>query len=156
MFCDIDSTVNNHQERILKWRVGNSIPYRIHANAFSEAEISKDIVMFNSSFWLNEFKSSGWQVNWISARPFFLYEVTYKWLLNNNFPVDSLTLVKRADKKLKYLFSNKVDLFVDDLSYGQENEEIILYDNIISNLKSKNVKFEIFNDNWEKIYSKYN
>ncbi len=156
LYCDIDSTINNHSERLTKWRIGNEKPYRINKKAFSNLELYRDQIRFDSLFWIRKFKESNWQIHWITARPKRSFIVTFLWLKKNKFPVDSLTMVSSIYQKPPFLKRLKVDLFVDDLSFSQENDEKIIYNDVIKILNEENIKFKIFENNWEEIYLKYN
>ena len=58
--------------------------------------------------------------------------------------------IRRALKKYK------VDLFIDDFSYGQENSYLKYYTEIIDELNNCGFIFEKFENNWEYIFKKYN
>lgn len=155
LYCDIDSTVNNHWVRIRKWAIGQEPPRRIDPRAFTPEEVLLDEIAFDSVTWIRKFKEDGWNVHWLTARPTTLREATLSWLTQNGFPVDSLTLVKSAKDKPGFLAARKVDLFVDDLTRGHENDSPELYDDVIRELRAKSVPFEVFAANWEEIYRKH-
>lgn len=156
LYCDIDSTVNNHWERIKKWAIGNRPPRKIDPKAFSEKEVLKDNVAFNSSYWINEFKKAGWEIHWLSARPYYLYKATELWLKKNNFPVDSIKLVNTSADKFIYLQAKQVDLFVDDFTKGQENDNTEVYEDVIALFEKSSIPFVVFKGDWEKIFNEKN
>lgn len=155
LFTDIDSTINNHWERIKRFAIGDYPPRQIDPKAFSEEEVLKDQVAFESVYWLNRFKEAGWKIHYLSARPKHLLNATTTWLDRHHFPVDTLNLVDSAHDKPSFLKSVSVDLFVDDLARNHENGEPILYHEIISKLKKIGIPFVIFKGDWSEIYSKY-
>ena len=48
LFCDIDSTINNHWVRIQKWAQPSFPGTSIHQNAFTREEIMKDLPIENA------------------------------------------------------------------------------------------------------------
>lgn len=78
------------------------------------------------------------QVIFLSARSYFNYYTTQKWLLSCGILADELILVSNAFEKLFYvneLIDKGVDVvYIDDLSYNHEHGEVRLYDDLIYSL----------------------
>ena len=90
----------------------------------------------------------------------YSYKITREWLDIHNFHYDSLIVVDSIDQKLHYLTNNRCDLFIDDLSWGQNlvGSYTRLYDNFIDKLNQNKIVYEIFNyskNNWQHISEKY-
>ena len=77
----------------------------------------------------------GTKVVYLSARDFRLYKQTETWLSNNeiyNSIEQELYLVKSSFSKISYLETivkaNQKVVFIDDLSYNYENNDVKYYD----------------------------
>ena len=203
LYCDIDSTINNHWKRIERWT--NPFPGgKIDFRAFTRKEMLLDEPLENARYSLNKL-SKHYSINFLSARSsmgynsyrfipeklynlpggnyFFImnvfsskifsnifnqshsrktyaYKITEEWLKLNNFNYNSLTLVDRAEDKISFLKSKSCDLFIDDMSWGQNfgGSYMKLYDKEIKEIKKMDCSFELFNkkyNNWEHIVRKY-
>ena len=157
LYCDIDSTINNHWIRIQKWAKpsfpGNSIDPR----AFTREEIMKDELLPGSLDAILKF-SEEWDIHFLTARNFpDAYDITKDWLQLKGFPYNTINVVKKSKDKPPFLSSRKCDLFIDDLSAGQEYgpSYVNLYLNTIQDLKERGIVFEIFKNNWKDILEKY-
>tara|TARA_B100000131_G_C18011693_1_gene570768 strand:+ start:402 stop:899 length:498 start_codon:yes stop_codon:yes gene_type:complete len=157
LYCDIDSTINNHWERIKKWSLPSFPGTDIHPNAFTREEVMKDKVLNCSLDVLNRFKEE-WDIHFLSARDFKdSYEITKDWLDLYKFPYTSINVVDRSSDKPIFLRNKIVHLFIDDFSYGQErgNSYIELYTEVIRDIERMGIRYEIFRDNWKEIENKY-
>ena len=162
LYCDLDSTLNNHWIRIQKWALPEYPGNSIHQNAFTRNEILKDTPLPNSIKAL-DFFSKSYKVNILTARNFRdAYSITKEWLDLHKFRYDSIKIVKSAMHKVYFLnpfffFKRRCDLLIDDFSKGQEYSEsyVNIYDNVIEKLDEKNIKYEIFKNNWDEILKKY-
>ena len=156
LFCDIDSTINNHWVRIQKWATPSFPGTSIHQKAFTREEIMKDLPIENAVESIEKF-SKEYEIHFLTARPFNdAYNITKDWLDNNGFKYESLVVVKSPMDKLKYVTEDGC-LFIDDLSRKHETNSPfkILYWNVISELNKNNVNYIIFKNNWKIIMEKY-
>jgi hypothetical protein len=84
--------------------------------------------------------SKGNTIIYLTARDFRDYNVTFKWLFNNNIEVNyrNLFLVPGAYYKLKFIRllikRNHTITYLDDLSYNHEKGQIQYYQKIINEL----------------------
>ena len=153
LFCDIDSTINNHWERIQRCTANGKCDF---TKAFSREELMKDKVLPYSKEALEKF-SKEYEIHFLTARPFDnAHEITKDWLNDNGFEYESLIVVKSPMDKLKYVTEDGC-LFVDDLSRKHETNPPykILYWNVIRELNKNNVNYIIFKNNWKTIMEKY-
>lgn len=153
LFCDIDSTINNHWERIRRFTSNGSFD---KLKAFSREEIMKDDVLPHSIDSLNKL-SSKYEIHFLTARPFKdAYNITKDWLDAKGFKYKSIIVVDRSIDKLKYV-TEPGCVFIDDLSRKHEiyPPYTILYWDVIAELNRHNVNYEIFKNNWLEITKKY-
>ena len=144
LYCDVDSTLNNHWVRIQKWAVPSFPGKEIHQNAFTREEIMKDLPLPHSVETLKEF-SKEYEIHILSARGFEdSYQITKDWLDKYGYPYDSINIVKYSKEKVDILKHVDVDLFIDDLSKGQEYGESyeVLYTDVIEDLKNEEEKLK--------------
>jgi glutathione synthase/RimK-type ligase-like ATP-grasp enzyme len=151
LYCDIDSTINNHWARIQKWALPSYPGNRIHQNAFSREEVMKDELLPGAKEAIEKFIENGWEIHFLTARGFKdAYNITKEWLDLKQIPYNSITCVNSSKVKPEYLKEREVDLFIDDLSGGQEysiSYENIYYDTI-KKLKEYNIPFIRFKGDW--------
>ena len=153
LYCDIDSTLNNHWVRIQKWALPTFPGNSIHPNAWSREEILKDEVLPNSLEAIRRFNET-WDVHFLTARNFDnAYEITKEWLDMKGFEYKSINVVKRSIHKPPFLKERVCNLFIDDLSAGQEfgPSYVNLYNDTIKQLKVNSIPFIIFKNNWNNI-----
>lgn len=147
LWCDIDSTVNNHAERIRR----NSVKGRILPSAFSHSEIMKDTALPGSVEALTSLGRIA-RVHFLTARNFDdAYSITSDWLNANRFVYDDLFLVRNHEDKPAFLKNQTVDLFVDDMTVGQESIPFVRYDLI----EQLTVPYERFVGDWNSLEKKY-
>ena len=79
----------------------------------------------------------------LTAREYWHYFITKKWLFENNISYNNLTLVSHPSQKLELLKKLKIDyIYFDDLTYNHENGELKFYTKIIHKISiMKNVKY---------------
>ena len=89
----------------------------------------------------------------------YAYSITEKWLQDNGFSYDELIVVDNIYDKIKILKDSYCDLYIDDMSWGQNHGGSYknLYDDFIVELDKININYEIFNNdnNWLRILKKY-
>ena len=149
LFCDIDSTINNHWERIQKHTVNGKCNWN---KAFSREEIMKDLPLRGSREALQKL-SEKYEIHFLTARPFDdAYSITKDWLDREGFEYKSLIVVNKSMDKLPYV-KEPGCLFIDDLSRKHETNPPykILYWDVIRELNKNNVEYEIFKNNWDEI-----
>ena len=154
LYCDIDSTVNNHWARIQKWALPVFPGSSIHPNAFSRGEIMKDEPLVGARSVLGAL-SSGYKIHFLSARNFpDAHQITEEWLNKNNFKYDSINIVKSARDKVPFLAGVDNDLLIDDLSKGQEygGSYVDHYHDVISLLKDAGVNLVLFKGSWYRAF----
>ena len=152
LFCDIDSTINNHWERIQLFTVNGKCDW---SKAFSEEEILKDKILPGSKSAL-KILSNYYEIHFLTARPFpNAYNITKKWLDLKEFEYKSIIVVNKSMDKLKYV-TEPGCLFIDDLSRKHETNPPykILYWDVIKELDKSNVDYELFKNNWDEIVKK--
>ena len=157
LYCDIDSTLNNHWVRIQKWAIPKFPGNRIHPNAWTREELLKDEVLPFALEAVNKFNES-WDVHFLTARNFpDAYEITKEWLDLKGFQCQTINVVKRSQHKPPFLAQRHVDLFIDDLSAGQEfgPSYANLYRDTIRELERDNIPFIIFKNNWSEIINNF-
>ena len=150
LYCDIDSTINNHWERIHRWSSNGECNW---SKAVSREEIMKDEVLPGALEKLREL-SNEYEINFLTARNFAdAYNITKDWLDMKGFEYKSITVVKKSKDKPEFLELNGCDLFIDDLSAGQERgpSYVNLYHDTIADLDSRNINYIIFKGDWNNV-----
>jgi hypothetical protein len=150
LYCDIDSTINNHWVRVHKWSNNGNCDWD---KALSRAEIMKDDVLPGALEKL-ELLSKDYEIHFLTARNFAdAYNITKDWLDLKGFQYESINVVKKSKDKPEFLELNGSDLFIDDLSAGQERgpSYINLYHDTIADLEARKINYIIFKGDWSKI-----
>jgi len=157
LFCDIDSTINNHWVRIQKWAQPSFPGTSIHQKAFTREEIMKDLPIENAVESIEKF-SKEYDIHFLSARNFpQAWDITKQWLDKWGFTYKSINIVRSSIDKVQFVKQNPCDLFIDDFSKGQEygNSYEVLYTDTINQLNSMGVNLEVFKNNWLELTEKY-
>ena len=84
-----------------------------------------------------------------------MYKTTIEWLNKKNFPVKSLNLLNKHNNKINFLKKKKIDLYIDDMKYDYFKLNPKLMTRFMLKLEKNNIKYEIFNNNWNEITKKY-
>ncbi len=153
VFCDIDNTVADQYLRIRKHFNGKNM----HKILNNEKLILNDRII-NHSREAIKLISKKYEINWLSARPKKLFDVTKAWLKKKKLPNERLYLVDSHEKKIRILKSNDVGLFIDDMKYDYFNNAPKKMTRFIQKLKRLKIKFILFDGNWKKainIYEKF-
>tara|TARA_Y100001973_G_scaffold102270_1_gene166975 strand:- start:1694 stop:2179 length:486 start_codon:yes stop_codon:yes gene_type:complete len=153
LYCDIDSTINNHWARIQKWALPSFPGNSIHPTAFSRGEIMKDKPLKGAKDTLKRL-SAEYNIHFLSARNFpDAFSITKDWLDKYNFNYDSINIVRSAAEKVNFIKEKQCDIFIDDFSYGQEYGDSYknLYKNVIVELQNMGINIIIFKGDWSKI-----
>jgi glutathione synthase/RimK-type ligase-like ATP-grasp enzyme len=154
LYCDIDSTINNHWVRIKKWALPSYPGDRIHLNAFSREEVMKDDLLPGAKEAIEKFIEKGWEINFLTARSYKdAYNITKDWLNLKKIPYNTINCVNYSKDKPEFLKEREVDLFIDDLSGGQEFSDSYknIYYDTIEKLKEYNIPFIRFKGDWDEI-----
>tara|TARA_R110000765_G_scaffold423931_1_gene533605 strand:- start:309 stop:812 length:504 start_codon:yes stop_codon:yes gene_type:complete len=162
LYCDIDSTVNNHWERIKKWAIPSFPGHSIHPRAFTREEIMKDKPLPGAKRILNMFKEGGYKIIFLTARKFDdAYGITTDWLDEHGFVYDDVIVVDNSEAKVpiiqKAMEEDKMDLFIDDFSAGQEYGPSYknLYVGVIQDLQILGAHVEVFKGDWQEVEEKF-
>tara|TARA_B100000287_G_C20623336_1_gene776773 strand:+ start:843 stop:1349 length:507 start_codon:yes stop_codon:yes gene_type:complete len=153
LYCDVDSTINNHWERIKKWALPSFPGHEIHPNAFTREEIMKDIPIDGAVDSLN-LLSNTYEIHYLTARNFSdAFDITKDWLEKYEFPIDSINVVARSSDKPEFLKDKKCDVLIDDFSAGQEHGPsfVNLYHNTIQKLDEYQIPYIIFKGFWSEV-----
>jgi len=154
LYCDIDSTLNNHWVRIQKWALPQFPGTYIDPRAFTEEEVMLDEPLPGAREQIRNFALRGWQVNYLTARSFNnAYAITKRWLDACNFVKSYVYVVKDVSAKVDFLKTNKCNLFIDDMSrgqhYGPSYKE--LYHLEIQEVIKLGIPFMLFRGSWEDL-----
>lgn len=150
--CDIDNTVaDQYSYYKTMYDFKNK---SLNPKAYQNEHLIKYNVIKNAVFALNKL-SKFFEIHWLSARNPENKKTTIDWLKNNKFPQDGLSLVGQNDKKLEILQSLRPQLFIDDLKYNYENLNPLPCSRFKNLLKKHKINYEVFNNNWEQILTKY-
>lgn len=151
IYCDIDSTINNHEIRIKRWYNGS----KIDPKAFTYDEIMKDLPI-KDSIESNHKLYKHYRIYFITARKKFpnAYNSTRDWLNKYQFRYDRIILTNSLEDKIKYL-KKETDLkaFIDDCTI---NHQAIVKENhkAINKLRNDYIPLIIFKNNWIDIVNK--
>ena len=157
LFCDIDSTINNHWVRIQKWAQPSFPGTSIHQKAFTREEIMKDLPIENAVESIKKF-SKEYEIHFLSARNFpQAWDITKQWLDKWGFTYKSINIVRSSIDKVQFVKQNPCDLFIDDFSKGQEygNSYEVLYIDTINQLNDMGINLEVFKGDWNEVVKKY-
>lgn len=154
LYCDIDSTINNHWVRIQRNTHNGRCDW---SKAFSEEEIMLDKPLDGALEALEKL-SKAYKIVFLTARNFPNAEnITKNWLEVNGFKYDDLIVVKRSVDKLEYV-TEKDCLFIDDLSKKHEFNPpyVVLYEDTIQALEEYKVNYILFKGDWKEVLLKLN
>ncbi len=157
LFCDIDSTINNHWVRIQKWAQPSFPGTSIHQKAFTREEIMKDLPIENAVESIKKF-SKEYEIHFLSARNFpEAWDITKQWLDKWGFTYKSINIVRSSIDKVQFVKQYPCDLFIDDFSKGQEygNSYEVLYIDTINQLNDMGINLEVFKGDWNEVVKKY-
>lgn len=141
IYCDIDSTVNDHWNRI---EIGLQP---------TEANIMKDNPLPHAIECVNKI-SDRFDFNFLSARYYFeAYDITLKWLAFHGFKYNTLRLVESMDFKYRFLIDNRCDIYIDDFTSGQERgqKNLTHRNDLVSKIQNIGIEVFVFKNNWPEI-----
>lgn len=166
LFCDVDSTLNNHWRRIRRWsKFGQTDP-----QAFTDEEAFKDEPLPDAVDALQSFRNCAWTVIILTARDWDLEgTATRRWLDYWNFRYHDLIVVPSAEHKIGVLFADKVygprigevdipkcdRLFIDDFTSGQEKKIPVFCHTLYARALRTGVQVEPFRNNWKDIVERH-
>jgi hypothetical protein len=155
LYCDIDSTINNHWVRIQR----NSRDGVILPEAFSREEVMKDEPLPGAVETLREFVRQGWNLHFLTSRVWDASAaVTYDWLSKHAFPPSSVYIVNSHHEKIPFLKSHHCDLYIDDFTGGHEfggPPFPILHSDIMDAMPCMYERFRPHDGGWEYVAAKY-
>ena len=151
IYCDIDSTINDHWRRIRRnanpaWPVGH-----LDKNAFSEMEVMKDLPQCGAMETLNALQQS-FEVSFLTARNWpDARKITKLWLARYGFQYKNLYTVASMEAKVAFLEMNRPDYVIDDFTSGQENSILTFRADIASQIQNMGVKVIVFRNSWQDV-----
>ena len=137
VFVDIDNTI------------ADTWPTLIGGNYKNDFDRHSRIPLFSGmkNFINSNYSNESYTIIYLSARSFRLYNVTNNWLHGNNISYSNslLILVPKLIFKLYFLkkaLNKKFEIvYIDDLSYNHERNDIKFYDSIINEVKKLKVNY---------------
>jgi hypothetical protein len=159
LYCDIDSTINNHWVRVQR----NSKEGVILPEAFSREEVMKDEPLPGAKETLAEFIRHGWDVHFLTSRSWdtALYstgDISAEWLRKHGFSYSTLNIVNSHHEKIPFLKSHHCDLYIDDFTGGQEfggPPFAFLHCDIMNAMPCMYERFRPHDGGWGYIAAKY-
>lgn len=153
LYCDIDSTLNTHRERIKRNTIGGWPGEAIDPKAFTREEVMKDQALPGALDALKKL-SEHFEITYLTARMWDWPEgtITKDWLEREGFPIDHIVVVGSMEEKINFINANPCDLFIDDFSIYQERLYTALKQSVIDKIT---VPFEIFRGDWQYILDKH-
>lgn len=160
LWCDIDSTINDHGMRIRR----NTLPQwpgeRIDPKAFTREEVrqdkllytieqivgggmfSKSIHSFEDDFEITFLTARGWK----DARI-----ITMDWLKVHKIKYKSLLIVPTMEAKIKLLEFNRPDFYIDDFMSGQEKAIPTFRADIAQAIQGLGINVIVFRNDWNEV-----
>ncbi len=121
VLLDIDNTVNNQQERFLKFTHDGTCDYR-KANGWRE--LLQDQPLPGSVEVVGRL-AQHFRIIWLTSRSIKTGAVTYYWLRKNGFPVHLLVCTGSFRRKIQFIqdFREKhlIAFIIDDMKEGHES-----------------------------------
>ena len=166
LLCDIDSTLNNHWQRIVRW----SEDGRTDPQAFTTEESLRDEPLDYAVDALLAFQKQEWITIILTARDWDLAgEATREWLDLWGFSYHDVITVPTADHKIEVLRMDKVHgprigevdipkmdrLFIDDFTSGQEKGIPRFCCSTYERARRTGVPVEPFRNNWNEIVERH-
>lgn len=149
--CDIDNTVSNQEKRFLRNYDINQ--RKLLPSAFNKNEIIRDEPIKDSVECI-DWLSNHFNIVWVSARKIAWLDITRTWLKRNGFPYEQIHLVEQNDNKIPVLVKLNPFIYIDDMMYNWENLKPMECTDFKANLNSKDISYEVFNNNWKEILKK--
>lgn len=80
----------------------------------------------------------GFEVIYLTARPWSSYFITKRWLKKFNLPLKNIITTLRAENKIYFLKVLRQDfIYYDDLSHNAERGQVKFYEDVINFVKQK-------------------
>jgi len=149
LYCDLDSTLNDHYRRISRFTIEGSCDFTA-ANQMKE--VMRDLPLPYAKESIDILKEE-YNICIITARPYpNAYKITKSWLDKHNFYYDGIIVTRESIDKVKYV-NTKDSLFIDDLSKKHESNPpyTILYDKTIEKLERRRINYILFKGDWLKV-----
>ena len=123
---DIDNTICETWPSLLNPNINNKERWR---SLVPYDRISKLILTYHLE---------GFEVIYLTARPWSSYFVTKKWLKEYNLPFKNVVITLKAEYKIYFLKVLKQEYsYFDDLSYNTEKGQVKFYMDVINFVKEK-------------------
>jgi len=148
LWCDIDSTVNDHWRRIKR----NTDGTRIYSSAWSYDEIMKDEPLHHAVK-ANNLLFEKYNLSFVTARGFDgALRVTQDWLNIHKFKYNNIVIVKNMKEKVEFILDTTCHILIDDMTTGQERcrNNLTFHIEHIARLARKGIRV-VWNINWDKI-----
>jgi SAM-dependent methyltransferase len=124
LFCDVDSTLNDHWRRLQRWTTPQGTDW---PSARQRAEVMQDQPLPGAVAALQAFAAQGWDIHILTARGWDVPDggVTRAWLREHGIPYAACHVLPEHQDKARLLrgwlaAGGVVDLVIDDFSHGQE------------------------------------
>ena len=153
IFCDIDSTINNHRERIKRNTIGGWPGTVIDPKAFTRGEVLKDLPIPEALSALNKLNRL-YSVHFLTSRVWDYPEgaLTKEWLDLHGFKYGSVNIVKSHHDKVNFLAKVNPYAYIDDFTIYQEREYLEVLNDLILSIRSKCTCIVFrYNNNWSQI-----
>lgn len=152
IFCDIDSTINDHWRRIRRNTVPNWPNGRLDKKAFTEAEIMEDYPIDYNCV-LDNIVLAGAELSFLTARNFIgAREITVKWLKEiAKIAYKELYIVPSMESKIDFLAIHRPDYYIDDFMSGQENSIPTFRRGIAEAIENLGINVIVFRNDWNDV-----
>lgn len=149
IWCDIDSTINNHWRRIRR----NTVPQWpngiIDKKAFTEAEVMRDVPLQNALVITTYLQQEGFELSFLSARGWAnARRITTGWLKKWGFEYKNLYLVAQAEAKIPLLEMHRPDIYIDDFTSGQEKSIPTFQYELAKQIETFGTHVIVFRNDW--------
>lgn len=141
IYCDIDSTLNNHWVRVKK--------YKGAREAFTEDAVMQDIPLPYSVEVMNEL-SRKYEISYLTARGWDDGTTTRKWLKKHGYPTGEILIVNSLADKIPVLAEDRPEIFIDDFETGQEKDCHTFHCDRVIEIENMGIKV-IYDIDWQKI-----
>lgn len=130
--------------------IANTWPSFLLGYTDQKERLSSLAIFYNMRKHIMELKAMNKEIFFLTARPYTVYNLTYKWLESMDIIDDKnkLFLVSKPYEKIELLkkFPNKKIIFYDDFTYNHEKGEMKYYQSeinevdVLSNVKYNDVE----------------
>ena len=153
IYVDIDSTINDHYRRIRRNTKPNWPNGHLDKNAFTQAEVMKDLPIVGAPETLNTLQDAHkFEINFLTARAWRdARQITEQWLARYGFKYKTLYIVASMEAKVNALEIYRPDYVIDDFTSGQENSIITFRSDIAQRIQDFGIKVIVFRNDWQDV-----